>query len=266
MSYIYKLLNYISPVKLLSSVIITEYDISKANINALYESGLIDNVKYNYLSSLPKYDRERIVGKMIEYDTKDIVYKTIYNRIISAKKNLFIKNNLNESEIIRIANDAVYVMRGTNLHYTEFGMMKFIPKNRYTSFLSLGNLYIFFNSSNEDLIVDIIGLGKVEKELHCDYMISFIANILALIESSTIDMVINFYNDFYSSYINMSLPINFYRELNADSMYTIRQTKTNGAYKISNIDQKDIDKIDPSYNMNILRDLYSTIVSIYRPK
>ena len=54
-------------------------------------------------------------------------------------------------EVVRIANDAVFVKRSVPLKYTKFGLIEFIPKNKYSSFIKLGDLYIFFGSSMDDL-------------------------------------------------------------------------------------------------------------------
>lgn len=260
-SNLYELLNYISPVKYLSSVIITEYDISKANVNALYQAGVIGSDRYQFLCALPKHDREWEVGKMIEYDRYNKVYNTISSGIIEAKKNLFIQNDLEDNEIVRIANDAVFVMRAMLLQHTDFGMMKFIPKGRYTTFVNLGNIVILFSSAMDDLNIDVIGIGDEELKYHSNFMLEFIANLLLLVETNTIDAVISFFSKFYSLYVDRKLSIRYYRELNSSSMYTIKQTPKKMSYQISFLEENDKDKVDISYNANILRELYSIIVA-----
>lgn len=262
-STLYDKMNYLTPQRFIKSVTITEYDMSKANICTLFEAGKLTAEQFAYLSRLPKYDRERDIGLMIERDGK--IYNTIHDGIVRAKEKLFSMNNIQDYEVIRIANDAVYVMRNTPLEYTTFGLADFKIKSQYTTFIRLGGISIFFRSCPDgELDLDVIDLGKTNIPLHADYMLTFIANVLCLLESAPIDATIQFFNSFYIRYLNRDLDIGNYRELNERSTFVV-QTK-NEKFGMGFVDQKDVDKIDISYNAGILRELYSVIASSYQYK
>lgn len=263
MTELYMSNTYITPIDYIKSSTIIEYDISKSNISMLYSKNMIDKNLYNYLYRLPKQDRENYVGNLIRFDKTNKLYEGISSGVIEAKKNLFMANNILNKEVVRIANDAVFVKRSVPLKYTKFGLIEFIPKNKYSSFIKLGDLYIFFGSSMDDLNIDIINLGKNQTVLHSDYMITFIANILYLAENNSVDAVISYFNEFYQRYLNRELPIGYYREFNSNSDFTIITGK-GIVYGLQFIDNTD--HIEIGYNASILRKLYSIIISTYRPR
>ena len=57
--------NYNSSYNIILNGFIREYDLSKANINALYERGVIDKALYDNLYSADKSIREKHIGLMI---------------------------------------------------------------------------------------------------------------------------------------------------------------------------------------------------------
>lgn len=252
--------NFIINAKVIKSTIITEYDISKANISVLLDRKIISKDLYDYLYRLPKIDREIYIGNKIRTEGKS-VYNEIKAGIINAKMNLFKFNNIQNNEIIRIANDAVYVMRNLPLQYTKFGIVEFKTKNVYSTFIRIGGLSILFGSLMGDINIDIIGLGKEQNALHLDYMITFLGNLLYLVENSTIEQVMDFYLNFYNQYIKRKLNIGFYREFNEISMYTVRSLNNN-KYGMTFTD--DINQLDISYNAGFLRELYGILVGIYK--
>lgn len=253
--------NYLINARMIKSVIITEYDISKANISILYDKGIISDDVYSYLYRLPKLDREIYVSNKIKTEGRS-VHEIIKSGIIEAKRKLFSSNNIQDNEIIRIANDAVYIMRNYALAYTRFGNVEFKRKHSYSTFLRVGGLVILFSNFMGEINVDIIGLGKEQMKLHENYMITFIGSLLYLVETSTIDQVMDFYLYFYNKYLQKKLDIGFYREFNEISMFTTKSPTDGNKYGVSHIDS--IDEIDIGYNAGFLRELYGTIIGPYK--
>lgn len=235
---------------------IIEYDIKAANINMLKKYNAIDNNYYHYLSNLPKKDREVIVGKLISSDNH--YHDIISSGIKEAKIKLFQSNKLTEDDIVRIANDAVYTIN-KELQYIKFDLIEFKKKSNFTSALKLNNLFILFNSNTNDM--DIIGINDINISLHANYILSIIAQIIILLERGSIKDALNFLSTFYESYINLELDMNFYRELNADSGFRYK----NIPFLFSQTpDCKDLKEVDIGYNIYILRELFSIILSYYR--
>lgn len=246
---------YLANARFIMSVNITEYDMSKANISTLLYKNKITEEQYSYLFSLPKMQREISIGLMIKQNPS--LWEDIESGIIEGKQKLFIANNILDNEVIRISNDAVYILRNSNLIYTKFGPLQFIPKSRYSMFVRLADLVIFFKNELGDIDIDVKGLGKEQIPLHENFMLTFIGNLLYLINTSPLKQSIEYFNEFYFKYLNRQLDVGFYRELNSGSMYTVNAPRGNGIFGFS--EANDISKIDISYNAGILRELYGIL-------
>jgi len=259
MSDLYNNINYQAPLNYIFSRYIREYDISKANINILYRKHVIDYETFCRLLNSSREERQIEIGLMEKYN-KDI-YKTLVDGIIEAKKWLFDSNNLENRDILAIRNDAVFVI-DKQLEFTTFDNINFVNKNTYTSFIKIGKspISIFYRSdriSGQEFI-DTKGLGN-KSILHENYMTDFIVYIINQMEQGDPAMAISILSDIYKQYVTLNMDIGFYREYNSDSSYKI----LNSEYRIIDAYDKDKSCIDISYNMNILRELYSYIAAIY---
>ena len=239
---------------------IQEYDISKANINILKAYGAISDQEYKDLYISEKQIREKIVGEM-ERDNKELI-KIIQGGIIEAKHQLFITNAIDNSEVVRIANDSVYVNRQLPLQNNKINVngyqIEFALKNIFTSMVRIGKVLIFINTGGNDggYIVDIKGIAK-EKHMYHMKFAGIICNFIEMIERSPKEDVLRMYHDFYSSYINRLLPIEYYREFKATSCYRIKGGNIGAEF----LDEQYKDKLDIQYNLYCLRELYKIIMS-----
>ena len=178
---------------------IQEYDISKANINMLRAYGMISEEEFNNLYISDKYIREKIVGEM-EKANRELI-KIIQNGIIEAKLTLFELNQIQSSEVVRIANDAVYINRPIPLKQNIVPIstgynINFVLKNIFTSMIRLGKVLVFFsNDNNGNYKVDIKGISKEKHQYH-QMFLSFICNIIEMIERSNKSDVLRYYHDF----------------------------------------------------------------------
>lgn len=250
--------NYITPLKLVSGRIV-EYDIKAANINTLKQAGKISDEVYRSLLASDKRIREITIGKMISKDPS--IYTTISKGIKDAKYQLCDSNDIRSDEIVRIANDAVYVNRSYDLKNTDFGYIHFKEKGVYSVVLHLNDIIVFYWNDSNGINIETKGLGKLEY-LHQNYMLSMIGSSIYLFEQVGIEDTLKYITNFYKQYISRSLPIEYYRELNSGSYYSI----INSGFKISNASNEDISMIDISYNLNITRELYTTIFGFYEQK
>ena len=69
---LYEKTNYTADISYLTNVFITEYDISKCNINVLYKYKAIDEQTYQYLYQAERMVRQVYVGKL-QRESKEIV-------------------------------------------------------------------------------------------------------------------------------------------------------------------------------------------------
>lgn len=246
--------SYVTPLNYVSGRIV-EYDIASANITMLYKAGAITKSYYDYLSFLPKHDREVLVGMMIRKN-RDI-YNIIKNGIIESKRKLFEMNNISFDTVVRIANDAVYINSPIDLQYTCFGNVIFKKKSISCSMTRLGNLLLFFSYNSDNINLEVKGMSKENQVLHQDYMFTFIAQVINIIERYNIEDALNEIGLFYKEYVNLELPKEYYRELSADSYYKIK----NSQFYVSDIDS--VEDIDINYNLYIIRELWAIILEKY---
>lgn len=257
-------MNYITPSRYISGRII-EYDLKAANISILRAKNIISQERYEYLKNLPKISREIEVGLMEKNDIT--VYNRLQEGIIEAKKDFVSFNKINEDQIIRVANDAIYVNSEIDLKYTQFGeYIYFRPKSEYNIFCKLNSLIIFCKFLEDgNLNIDIKGLDSTDRvlELHKDYMISIIVSTIVLLERAGIQSAIDYLSELCKKYIRRELSVEYYRELTKDSLYRCSNMVGFTEFGIQNATDADIPIIDINYNYIILRELWSILLEIY---
>lgn len=271
MNDLYKKTNYLVDIPLLINANIIEYDISSANITMLLSYGLITQEEYFTYKKMDKMLREISIGKRGRNPDGTMnqeglaIQKCINDGIIEAKRQLFEKNNLREESIVRIAKDAVYV-NNQQVPYTIFDLNNngvlttFVPKNNYNIMINLNKLVTIFikdNPLDDSLNVTVVGINDALVPLHSAFL-EFICNLVSNIQRSGKEYTFNQYNDFYENYINMRLPIEYYREFNSNSGYRLKDVH----YTMDNIPYNYKDKLDINYNLGILRTLYGAIMDL----
>lgn len=258
MSDLYEKENYLIEDRYVHGTI-TEYDIQAANINILFKAGIIDINYYNFLSSLPKNDREKEIGLLHLKLLPDIdVSKTISNELIKYRKMLFESNNLQDNEIVRIAKDAVFVLRSYNLNNLVFNDIVFRPKMVASAMININKILVFcwFNELDQ-IEIDTVGLGKNEV-FHQNGMLTFIANVMYMVEKVSIKDAILYTQSIYKDYVERKLPIDYYREFNSDACFSIDNT-----YFRTMFYNGDINNIDINYNLHYIQEVYSILLNLY---
>lgn len=251
---------YNSNIPFIFSTHIREYDIQKANINILYEAGVINLNEYNMLYSAPRMERQIYIGLLQKSNPK--VVEILSDGIIEAKRKLFESNDIKPEDVLCIKNDAVFIINKI-LNNTKFGCINFVCKNEYTSFMKCMNIEFYYKLDrvNGTDKLDIKGLGNKNIDIHKDYMSDFISYIFNIIETDSIEYVISSFKSFYNSYVNLELPVGYYRNYDPISGYNIM----NSNYVVYDVNDTYDDKrnLNISYNLNILKQIYSYITTIY---
>lgn len=246
--------NYLTPLRYQSGRIV-EYDIRSANISILRTYNAIDENYYNYLKNLPKSDREIEIGLLIQRD------KNIYNIIskgIEEHRLMFLEaNNIKSEQIIRIANDAIYINTPFDLDNRFFGdYVEFRQKSISSSILVLSNSIIIFSKylPNGMIDIDIKGINK-NIVYHQDYICSVLGTAIYMLDNCDIYDTMNYINEFIEKYLKLELSIEYYREFNSQSLYRIKGSEMG----ISYMSESDINLVDITYNYTLLRELWSII-------
>ena len=247
-------LNYLTPARFTSGRII-EYDIQAANANILYSKKYIDEDEYKKITSMAKMNREIYIGNMIK--KRPEVYTVIRSGITEYVKRLLVENNVQEDEVVRIANDAVYINRMTDLPNTEFDHVRFVQKSKANNMVNINNVLIFSNYDNNQIDVETKNLGELSSELHQKYLLGFIANTIYLFERVSVEEAIQSVSNFYNDYVNRRLPVEYYMTFNSTPNYEIMANN----FKITSA--PSINDININYNLNVLRELYSILMDYF---
>lgn len=253
-------INYLANISYINNTFIYEMDISKANINVLKSKGILDDNTYNFLYGLEHNMRYRYIGKMIQRDPS--IQKVLTNGIIEAKRLLFESNNIQDYEVLSIKNDAVFII-GRELINRDFGLIKFITKGVFTGFYRIGRLlefYYFYNKIDKEERITVKGIGDdTWLTLHNDYIINLFKDIFYTLQCNTVEEAIKKLKIFYFNYVNLDLPVGFYREFDPNSNFKFKDFP----YVINDITEDYKPYIDISCNINLIIELQKILLNIY---
>ena len=191
---------------------IYEYDIEKANISVLLDSGHISKEYYDWLYKQDRMVRQVIIGKM-EKENHAITKAKQYG-IEKAKHQLFQANAIQDAEVLAIKNDAVFVTRElTNL---EFNHVKFSLRNHYTMYMKVFRceLYYLYDITTEEEILDVKGINDEVLQLHKYYLIDFLKELFCTYQVDGVIEAISLLQRFYHAYMTRSLDLEYYRDIN----------------------------------------------------
>lgn len=263
LSDLWKMTNYRTPIKFIINQYIREYDLSKANINALLYTKRISQEEYDKLYSLDKNTREVTIGLKIQKDPS--IYTSISTGIIEGKRRLFLSNELEDINIVSIKNDAVFVVH-KDLLYTEFPPFIFNVKNTYTSYIQLSELEVYYSDqyTRDGILnthIDIKGISDKNIPLHTNGMLDVICNICHMLQRDDAYEAGQYLMDIYDKYVHRALPVNYYRTFDADSSYQFHSfTHT---MRLDHIDESMLRSLDINRNLTILRELLHIVIYMY---
>lgn len=254
--------NYTSGISYINNTFIYELDIQKANINVLYSLGVIDKQIYDYLYNSERQVRQVYVGKL----QKDkAVSDALKWGIREARKNLFEANNIQDYEVLSIKNDAIFLIDRIP-EVRDFGLIHFIPKNKYTGFYQLMNLemYYFYSNITKEEWLHIKGISDKNLELHDKYFLQFLKDLFYTIQSNGAEIAMRMLKDFYIQYISLSLPVEYYRRFDVTSDYHFKfRTPIGTGFGMDNATEEQKQYLDISNNLRILLELQKKLVQMY---
>ena len=258
--YNYMTKQYTSDIPFIISRFIREYDISKANLNVLFHKGIVKPEQYDLLYNASRGDREIYFGNLQK--NKEIS-KALSDGIAEFRKRFIEANNIQDHNILSVKNDSFFLIDIVPL-ITKFDNVEFKLKNIYTSYYKLKDLeiYYYLDIINDKEYIDIKGINDSKLHLHQKGMILFLCSIFDLLQTGSVEEAISEITKFYNSYVQLSLPLEYYRELNADSSFRV-SSKNGTQYLFDIIDEKNRQYLNIVYNLNLIRELYGSISLLY---
>lgn len=257
--------NYRSCINFIIGNMIREYDITKANISVLRDANAITEDQYQYFLNCPKLEREIEIGKMRGANPE--LTSILKNGIANARKIFIEKNDIYNSDILAIRNDSIAIIGFKSIKTLNItSRVSFRLDGTYTSFYHLNNLDLFylFDSVTQVENFDIKGMNDQAILLHKDYMIDFLSEVFCQTQIDGVRQSIRTIQSFYDQYINLSLPVGYYREFNSGSRYRLNKEFSNvSTLYLEDAIEPDKKLLDISYNEKILRLLNQYYSSIY---
>lgn len=218
--------------KFIISKSIKEMDIKAAGMNMLISAGKLSDKQIEYLNSLDKKTRNVKIGLMMKKEPS--LNKVKSDGLIKYRKEFFEKNNIEDSNVISIKSDAIFLVN-QHIKFNKFDNVEFVEKNRYTSFYNLNRLEFYY--SNKKL--DIKGINKDVQKIHKKYFLHFLKHVFDTAEKYGFDKTREVIYDFSKDYLNMKLHPEFYREFSHYPVFRLKDNNNYG-YKFT-MKMKDID-------------------------
>lgn len=224
---------------------IIEYDIRSANTNLCRYYKLLPEEDIVRLENLPKSERVREIG-CIQRGDKDFT-KKLSNAFKSIRKEFFIANGLDDSNIHSIKKDAIFVI-GKKCRNTKFKNIEFVEKNIYSSFHRLNKMEFYYSSNNNTL--DVKGINDNSLYQFTKFM-NILKHMFNLLERGEREEFVKFTKRFVSDYLNKNLQYEYYKEFRTDGAYTLIQADDKDRYiqyTLDEIDSSIDDRLAINYN------------------
>lgn len=220
---------------------IREYDMQEAGFNLIREFKLLKPKQIEYLETLDKDQRHIRIG--LYQKDKDFA-NIMKEAFIKARKIFFEQNELNDSDILSIKKDAIFVIKKQCIN-NKYGFINFRIKNQYLGYLHLNKMEFYYTNPNTDL--DIKNVNEESITYQKEYMIDFIKDLFTMVIYNDRKAVIKYLTDFIKLYRSNQLENGYYRELNRDSFYEIYDDDMVVRLK----------DLDPNYNPELINKTYN---------
>ena len=216
---------------------IYEYDIKMANISMLRQRKYFPEDVLDKLAAQPKFEREKAIGMMIR-SQKEIkgtskIEKIIKKGIFRSKERLFRENGIQDSDVLSIKNDAVFII-GRKLRKTTFGDVEFVLKNSFSAYHMINRIEFYYDRSNKSFVVKGIADEIIDEPDHQKGMLQFLNKVISYLIYDRKDDLRKYLIQFSDQYKSRKLPHQYYRELNHENIY---RDKNSISYKSGDHDE-----------------------------
>lgn len=243
-SELYKKVNYTAPVKYIVNTIY-EYDIKMANVSVLRASKGLPEKVLSRIENLTKEERVIMIGNMIRENPK--IQKNISKGIIDAKRKLFQVNQIMDSEVLSIKNDAVFII-GRKLKVTKFGPVEFVVKNKYSLYHNIEGLEFYYNSNNKEVTVKGMNDDIINTDDHQNGMLIFLRTVFDYLIYDRHQSLREYLIDFTDQYKSRKLTYSYYREMNSENIYRFKDEIDGYTFNLESVSQDDVKDLNIVYN------------------
>ena len=253
--------NYNAPVNYLFDKQIVEMDISKANINILMDRKAISYDDYNDLLQADRMVRQYTIGCLIR--DKPEIQEILNQGLMDAREALFNILNLENSNVLHIAKDAVFVVVPLSQNIPEeipiTGFIRFTKRSSHTSYLRLNRLIHFYYSYDMINGTDswkIRGMNQTAQEQHASGFTQILAGILRSKQVAGTKAAYDkckFYYEQLASGKPMMVP--YARRFDSQSLFDLKIDSGFAPFQAEYLSETMEPFVDPSYNLSLLKDI-----------
>lgn len=222
---------------------IREYDLKSAGFNLLKYFKLVPEKNLIRLEKMSKDNRQKEIGMMQRKD-KGLI-NSLKDAFTEARKLFFKANNIEDSDILAIKKDAIFVIDKI-CYNTIFDNLEFRCKNTYLGYMYINKLEIYYKNNKSP--IELKGISDDVLEYHKDYMLDFIKEIFDKTIYTDRKYVIEFLTDFIKLYRNNELEFGYYRQLDNDSYFNVKYDDDDTYTLIHDLDDDEGMFINITYN------------------
>ena len=201
---------------------IYEYDIASAGANLLKFYHLVDDSISDKLLSLPK--KKRVVEMGLYLKKHPDLNKSLKEAFANIRKMFFESNGIDMYDLVSIKKDAIFLTR--EVKFTIFDNIEFRVKNKYTSFIQLSPLELYYANGE----VTIKGINETEIPYFSETWIPFYKTLFQKAEGFGKDEALQYLRRFIDRYKKDELPIEYYREFRPGAMFSVLNPDDTNAY------------------------------------
>lgn len=198
--------------------VIIEYDMKSAGLSLCKEYKLLPKETIHDLERMSKKDRNVAIGRIQRKNAR--FRESLKSSFVDIRRRFFESNDIQMEDVLSIKKDAIFCLKDCNV--LDFGHCVFVEKNRYTSYIYLNRLELYFSNGGmipENDKLDIKGLNDDTLKLHENYMIQFLKTFFRKMESSGHIASSQYLTRFITKYKLGELDIGYYREFNGESLF-----------------------------------------------
>ena len=237
--------NYSAPVTSYCNTI-WEFDIKQANVSVMRKFKDLPEPVLDKLENLPKINRNITIGNLERTKEYEHLKKSIARGIQYSKFQLFLANRIQDSEVLAIRNDAIFIL-GRKLRVTKFGPVEFICKNKFGLYQKIGAID-FFMSYDGKIVAKGLSDEVMSEPDHQRGMMTFLATAFKYIMRDERHKLRVYLADFANKYKKLELPHEYYRELKYSNQYCSNITAGDYVLYYDNVSDENVKDLNVAYN------------------
>lgn len=257
--------NYNAPVYYLFDKQITEYDISKANISILLDCGKLSLDEYDRLLMADRMQRQYHIGLMIRDDPS--LQESLNEGLARARESLFNQMDLEDSNVLHIAKDAVFVISAMNAMMPNdirvSSHVIFTKRSEFNNYLRLNRLIHFYHSYDifsANTSYKIRGMNEMAQSLHEKFFIRTLNEILNMRQLNGFKAAYECCRKWYHDICNHEVSVDFARRFDSLSRFDLKSDSEFSIFQADYLSDGAEIMVDPSYNLGLLSGIGNSLL------